>query len=45
MIIGGLALCKQIVFDHGGDIKIVHEGKNGVVVIIKLPITLTQPPI
>jgi len=39
----GLALCRQIVFDHGGDIKIVSEEKNGASVLIKLPITLTQP--
>jgi len=41
----GLALCKQIVFTHGGDLKIVNEKEHGAAVIIKLPITLTQPPI
>lgn len=40
----GLALCKQIVFDHGGDIQIVNEEKKGTSIIIKLPITLTRPP-
>jgi signal transduction histidine kinase len=40
----GLALCKQIIFDHGGDIEIVSEKNKGTSVIIKLPITLTQPP-
>jgi signal transduction histidine kinase len=40
----GLALCKQIIFDHGGDIEIVNEKEKGTSVIIKLPITLTQPP-
>ncbi len=38
----GLALCKQIVLDHGGDMEIVNEKQNGVAVIIKLPIKLTQ---
>jgi signal transduction histidine kinase len=40
----GLALCKQIIFDHGGDLEIVNEKNKGTSVIIKLPITLTQPP-
>jgi len=40
----GLALCRQIIFDHGGDISIVNEKNKGSSVIIKLPITLTQPP-
>jgi len=40
----GLALCKQIIFDHGGDIEIVHAKNKGTSVIIKLPITLTHPP-
>jgi signal transduction histidine kinase len=39
----GLALCRQIILDHGGDLKIVNEKNNGTTVIIKLPITLTQP--
>ena len=40
----GLALCKQIIFDHGGDIQIVNEKKKGTSIIIKLPISLTQQP-
>ena len=40
----GLALCRQIIFDHGGDIKIVKQEKKGTAVIIKLPVSLTQPP-
>ena len=40
----GLALCKQVVFDHGGDIEIVNERNKGTSVTIKLPVTLTQPP-
>jgi signal transduction histidine kinase len=40
----GLALCRQIIFDHRGDIEIVNEKNRGTSVVIKLPITLTQPP-
>lgn len=40
----GLALCRQIIFDHGGDIRIINEGASGVTVLIKLPITLTRLP-
>jgi signal transduction histidine kinase len=40
----GLALCKQIIFDHGGDLKIVNGKNKGTSIIIKLPITLTRPP-
>ena len=40
----GLALCRQIIFDHGGDISIINEKNKGTSVVIKLPITLTQPP-
>jgi signal transduction histidine kinase len=40
----GLALCKQIIFDHSGDIEIENEKNKGTSVKIKLPITLTQPP-
>ena len=40
----GLALCKQIIFDHGGDIEIVNEKNKGSSVIIKLPISLTRQP-
>jgi len=40
----GLALCKQIIFDHGGDLEIVNEKNKGTSVSIKLPISLTQPP-
>ncbi|MDH3997031.1 MAG: ATP-binding protein, partial [Desulfobulbaceae bacterium] len=39
----GLALCKQIIFDHGGDLEIVNEKNKGTSVIIKLPFTLTRP--
>jgi len=41
----GLALCRQIVFDHGGDISMVNEKNEGTSVVIKLPITLTKPPV
>jgi signal transduction histidine kinase len=41
----GLALCRQIVFDHGGDISMVNEKNKGTSVVIKLPITLTKPPV
>ena len=40
----GLALCRQIIFDHGGNLEVVNEKNKGTSVIIKLPITLTQPP-
>ncbi len=40
----GLAICRQIIMNHGGDLKIVSEKKGGVAVVLKLPITLTQPP-
>ncbi|KPK00724.1 MAG: hypothetical protein AMJ60_00290 [Desulfobacterales bacterium SG8_35] len=40
----GLALCRQIIFDHGGDIKIVNGKSSGAAVVIKLPISLTLPP-
>jgi signal transduction histidine kinase len=40
----GLALCKQIIFDHGGDIEIVNEKDKGTSVNIKLPISLTRQP-
>lgn len=39
----GLALCRQIIADHGGDIHIVNEEHTGVTVIIELPITLIDP--
>lgn len=39
----GLALCRQIILDHEGDIEIVNEKETGTAVIIKLPIKLTQP--
>jgi signal transduction histidine kinase len=38
----GLALCSQIIFDHGGDLKVLNEKNKGATVIIKLPIKLTQ---
>jgi signal transduction histidine kinase len=41
----GLALCRQIIFDHGGDISMVNEKNKGTSVVIKLPITLTKPPV
>jgi len=40
----GLALCRQIIFDHGGDLKILNDQKNGATIIIKLPTSLIQPP-
>jgi len=39
----GLALCRQIIFDHGGDLKIINAQNNGTSVLIKLPITVTTP--
>ena len=38
----GLALCRQIILDHEGDMAIISDKENGTVVIIKLPIKLTQ---
>ena len=40
----GLALCRQIIFDHGGDLEIVNEKDKGTSILIKLPVSLTQPP-
>lgn len=40
----GLTLCRQIIYDHGGDISIINEKNKGCSVVIKLPITLTRPP-
>lgn len=40
----GLALCRQIIFAHGEDIKVINEKEKGAAVIIKLPIHLTQKP-
>jgi len=39
----GLALCRQIVLDHGGDIRVMNEKDYGATVIIKLPITFEHP--
>jgi signal transduction histidine kinase len=39
----GLALCRQIIFDHGGDIKIVSDKNKGTSVLIKLPIRIFHP--
>jgi signal transduction histidine kinase len=41
----GLAICRQIILDHGGDMKIANEKPNGAAVIIKLPLALIQPPL
>lgn len=38
----GLALCRQIVLDHGGHIEFFSD-KNGATVIIELPITFDRP--
>ena len=39
----GLALCSQIILEHGGDMEILNRKQSGVTVIIKLPVKLTQP--
>ena len=39
----GLALCRQIIMDHGGDIEVISEKKGGATVIIEIPITLEHP--
>lgn len=39
----GLALCRQIIMDHGGDIEVISERKGGATVIIEIPITLEHP--
>lgn len=41
----GLAICRQIILDHGGDMKIEKEKPNGTAVIIKLPLALIRPPL
>jgi nitrogen-specific signal transduction histidine kinase len=38
----GLSLCRQIVFDHGGDIEFL-SAKDGVSVIIEIPVKFEQP--
>lgn len=39
----GLALCRQVIMDHGGDIKIVNEKEKGATVMIDLPVTFVHP--
>lgn len=39
----GLALCRQVILDHGGDIKVVNEKDQGATVIIDLPIIFKHP--
>ena len=39
----GLALCSQIILEHGGDMEILDREQTGTTVIIKLPIWLTRP--
>jgi len=39
----GLALCSQIMLEHGGDMEILNRKQKGVTVIVKLPVKLTQP--
>lgn len=39
----GLALCKQIVMGHGGDIRIMDEKDGGATVILEIPITFVNP--
>lgn len=39
----GLALCRQIIMDHGGDIEVIDKKGSGATVIIGIPITLEQP--
>jgi signal transduction histidine kinase len=39
----GLTLCRQIVLDHGGDMKFIEKSDGGHVVIIELPITFDKP--
>lgn len=39
----GLALCRQIVLDHGGDLKLVQKPDGGCIVLVQLPIRYMVP--
>lgn len=39
----GLSLCRQIILDHGGELKLIQNAYGGCTVIILLPITFTNP--
>jgi signal transduction histidine kinase len=39
----GLALCRQIILDHGGDLRIIEKPDGHSLVYIELPITFTKP--
>jgi signal transduction histidine kinase len=39
----GLALCRQIILDHGGDLKIVEKPDGHSLVYVELPITYKKP--
>ena len=39
----GLAICRQIIMDHGGDIEVMNAKDAGTTVIIELPIILEHP--
>jgi signal transduction histidine kinase len=39
----GLALCSQIILEHGGDMEILSREQTGATVIVKLPVKLTRP--
>lgn len=40
----GLALCRQIVLDHGGDLKIIEKADGHSLIYVELPITYKKPP-
>lgn len=40
----GLSLCRQIILDHGGEMKLLHRSVDGgCVVVVQLPICFTKP--
>lgn len=39
----GLTLCRQIILDHGGDLRLVQKSDGGCVVLVKLPIRFREP--
>lgn len=39
----GLSLCRQIILDHGGDLKLVQKPDGGCIVLVQLPIRFKEP--
>ncbi|WP_167495750.1 ATP-binding protein [Desulfosediminicola ganghwensis] len=39
----GLSLCRQIILDHGGDLKLVQRADGGCIVLVQLPIRFREP--